>query len=346
MSDETNSAKRGGGFAWTLVLLLSAFGAGLVGSPWFETQVRSRLPAALGGGSSSTVVANLDTAKLAALEVRLTAAEQKPATPALPADVDARIAALEAGRTVEGAGAAALATDLGPLGSRVTAAEERLKVLEPAVQTATTAAAQIGAADARISALQTALADQSARLRAFAGLAPLRRALAAGTPASAYVDALAAAAPAGSGDITLLRAAAARPVTLAGLQRAYAQRRALVATTAGQAATKPEDSWLNTAMAQAKTLINQTNRAPAISDSVQRGETALRAGDVDAAITAVRSATGPNRDRFNDWLVDAERYTAARAALNRLETKLALSAAAPVTPAGTLPPAPPPLGAL
>jgi hypothetical protein len=349
MSDETyssNSGKRGGGFAWGLVLVLSAFGAGMIGSPWFEAQVRSRLPAAL-GGSSSAVVANLDTAKLAALEVRLAAAEQKPASTALPADVDARIAALEAGRTVEGAGAAALATDLGPLGSRVTATEERLKVLEPAVQTATTAAAQIGAADARISALQTALADQSARLQAFASLAPLRRAMAAGTPAGAYVDALAAAAPAGSGDITLMRSFAARPITLAGLQRAYAQRRALVATTAGQAATKADDSWLNTAMAQAKTLMNQANRAaPAVSDAVQRGEVALRAGDVDTAIAAVRAATGPNRDRFNDWLVDAERYTAAKAALNRLETKLALSAAAPVTPAGSLPATPPPTGAL
>jgi hypothetical protein len=242
---------------------------------------------------------------------------------------------------VEGAGAAALATDLGPLGNRVTATEERLKVLEPAVQTATIAAAQIGAADARISALQTALAEQSARLRAFASLTPLRRALATGTPATAYADALAAAAPAGSGDIALLRAVAARPITLTGLQRAYAQRRALVATTAGQAATKAEDSWLVTAMTQAKTLINQSNRsAPTASDGVQRGEAALRAGDVDGAIIAVRSATGANRDRFNDWLVDAERYTAARAALNRLETKLALSAPAPVTPPGSLPAAP------
>ncbi len=346
MSDDTYTTastsgtprKSAGGFAWSLVLLLGAFGAGLIGAPWFETQVRSRLPAALGGGAQVATSSNFDEAKLAALEARLLAAEQKPGGTALPADVDARIAALEAGRTVEGAGAAAIATDLGPLGNRMTAAEDRLKMLEPAVQTATTAAAQIGASEARISALQTALAEQSARLRAFASVAPLRRAMAAGTPAAAYVDALAAAVPAGSGDIALLRAAAARPLTLASLQKAYAQRRALIETTAGQAATKADASWLSTAMTQAKTLINQGNSGqPAASDAIVRGEAALKRGDVEAALLAVRSATGANRDRFNDWLVDAERYTAARAALNRLEIKLALSATAPVTPAGTLP---------
>ncbi len=342
MSDDTYTSptpKSGGRFAWSLVLLLGAFGAGLIGSPWFETQVRSRLPAALGGGAPQLATdTNFDEAKFAALEARLLATEQKSGGAALPPEADARIAALEAGRTVEGAGAAAIATDLGPLGNRMTAAEERLKVLEPAVQTATTAAAQIGATEARISTLQTALAEQSARLRAFASLAPLRRAMIAGTPAMAYVDALAAAVPAGSGDIALLRAAAAQPVTLATLQKAFAQRRALVETTAGQAATTADDSWLRTAMAQAKTLINQSSSGPpAASDALKRAQAALMRNDVDAAIVAVRSATGANRDRFNDWLADAERTTAARAALNRLEAKLALSPSAPVTPAGTLP---------
>jgi hypothetical protein len=54
MSDETYSSnirKSGGGFAWSLVFLLGAFGVGLIGSQWFETQVRSRLPAVLGGGT-------------------------------------------------------------------------------------------------------------------------------------------------------------------------------------------------------------------------------------------------------------------------------------------------------
>jgi hypothetical protein len=339
----TSAARKNGrGVAWSLVLLLGAFGAGLIGSPWFEAQVRSRLPAALGGGALPvTAASHFDDAKFAALEARLLAAEQKTGGAALPTDVDARIAALEAGRTVESAGAAAIATDLGPLGNRMTAAEERLKVLEPAVQTATTAAAQIGASEARISALQTAVAEQSARLKAFASLAPLRRAMAAGTPATAYVDALAAAVPAGSGDIALLRAAAARPITLEVLAKTFAQRRALTETTAGQAATKADDSWLGTAMAQAKTLISQGGgRQPATSDAIARAEAALKRQDVDAAVLAVRSATGASRDRFNDWLVDADRYTAARSALNRLETKLALSASAPVTPAGPLPATP------
>jgi hypothetical protein len=347
MTDDTytNPARKSGGrLGWGLALLLGAFGAGLIGSPWFEGQVRSRLPVALGGGSAKVSAANnIDAATVAALDARLLTLEQKPAGAALPTDIDARIAALEAGRTVEGAGAAALATDLGPLGNRVTAAEERLKVLEPAVQTATTAAAQIGASEARISALQSALAEQSTRLRAFASLTPLRRAQAAGAPVAAYVDALAAAVPAGSGDIALLRAAANRPVTLSSLQKAYAQRRALAETTAGRAQTTTGDSWLGTAMAQARALIDKGNTAPSVvaSDAILRGEAALRRGDVEAAVAALRSANTSNRDRFNDWLVDAERFSAARAALNRLETTLALSPTASVTPPGTLLPASP-----
>jgi hypothetical protein len=351
MTDDSYTSpapKRGNGFAWSLILLLGGFAAGMIGSPWFEAQVRTRLPASIGGSSPSAVTSSsIDTAKLAALEARLATAEQKPSSAALPADVAARIAALEAGRTVEGAGAAALATDLGPLGNRVGAVEERLKVLEPAVQTATTAAAQIGASEARISALQAAVADQSTRLRAFASLTPLRRALAAGAPAAAYVDALAAAVPAGSGDIALLRAAANRPVTLASLQKAYAQRRALVETTAGQAETTTSDSWLKTAMAQARSLMDSSSTATKLtaSDAIVRGEAALRRGDIDVAVAAVRSTSSTSRDRFNDWLVDAERFTAASKALNRIETTLALSATAPVTPSGTLPP-PPASGAL
>jgi hypothetical protein len=333
-------ARKGGGFAWTLALLLASFAAGMIGSPWFEKEVRSRLPAWAQTGAQPPAVSAGDSAKLAALEARIAAAEQTPAGAGLPADVAARIAALEATRTFEGAGAAAIATDLGPLGNRVTATEERLKVLEPAVQTATTAAAQIAAADARISALQTALAEQSARLRAFASLPPLRRALAAGAPAGAYVDALAAAVPAGSGDIALLRAAANRPLTLASLQRGFAQRQAIAATTAGKVATQSSDSWLETAMAQARALVGQGSAAKsavASSEAVGRAAAALKRGEVEVAMQQLRLAPPAQSQRFNDWLVDAERYVGARAALVRLETQLALSASAPVTPPGTLP---------
>ncbi len=339
--------RRGRGFVWSLVLLLGGFAGGMLGSPWFEQQVRTRLPDWAGGGVAQTT-STADSARFASLEARIAAAERAPLnTPALPADVAARISALEARRNVDGDGAATLAADLGPLGNRMTAVEERLKVLEPAVQTATTAAAQIGAADARISALQTALAEQSARLRAFASLAPLRRALNTGTPAAAYVDALAAAVPAGSGDISVLRAAAAHPITLIALQKAYAQRRALVETRAGQAETKSGDSWLSTAMSQARALISDSAaKSAAAGDAVVRGEAALRRGDVETAMRLVRAASSSEQQRFNDWLVDAERFIAVRAALIRIETSLALNATASVTPPGSLPPAPAGTGAL
>jgi hypothetical protein len=342
MTDDSyapHTPRKDGGFGWTLALLLGSFAAGMIGSPWFESQVRSRLPDWAQTGAAQNAAPASDGAKLAALEARLAAAEQKPASASLPADVAARIAALEANRTVEGAGAAALATDLGPLGSRMTAAEERLKVLEPAVQTATTAAAQIGASEARITALQSALAEQSARLRAFASLAPLRRALANGTAAGAYVDSLAAAVPAGSGDIALLRAAATRPVTLASLQRGYAQRQAITATTAGQANTQASDSWLQTAVAQARALVGQGNaKSPAArGETIARGAAALQRGDVDTAMRLVRSGTAAEQQRFSDWLVEAQRYVGVRAALVRIESELALSASASVTPPGALP---------
>jgi hypothetical protein len=337
MTDDTYATpkRKGGGFAWSLVLLLTGFAGGMLGSPWFESQVRGRLPAAL---QAEVPTAALDGAKLAALEARLVAAEQKPGSASLPADVAARLAALEANRMVEGAGAAALATDLDPLASRMSAIEERLKLLEPAVQTATTAAAQIGASEARISALQTAAAEHSARLRAFASLGPLRRALAAGTSATAYVEALAAAAPAESGDVALLRAAAARPITYAMLQRGFDQRQAIVATAAGQAETKTGDSWLSTAMAQARALVGQgTPQSLQASDAIALGHAALKRGDVEATMLLVRRASAAEQQRFNDWLVDAKRFTESSKALSRLETSLALSPTASITPPGLVP---------
>ena len=334
MTDPAESPRRGGRFGWTVALLALAFGAGMVGSPWFESQVRSRLPGWAGGGAAAVApTSGAAEAQVKALEARLAAIEQAPASGgAVPADMAARLAALEASRTVDGAGAATLASDLGPMNDRLAQIELRIRTLETAVQTANSAAAQVGAFQGQLMTLQSGSSEQAVRLRALANLVPLRRALEAGTPASDFVEAIATALPAGSGDVVALRQAAVQPLTLAQVQRDFRARQQGTART--EAAH--DESWLSTAMDQARSLIGGASAPSAAAESGALGQAQrlLNLGDVAGAARILR--TLKDRARYDSWLVLADRYVASRAALLRVETALARqapSALVPMTPA-------------
>ncbi|MGB3722030.1 MAG: hypothetical protein WA979_04340, partial [Pacificimonas sp.] len=76
------SAKRGGSlFPWVLVVALLSFSAGMIMNPWFEREVRTRLPGVAQEADLGAVSARLEQqqSNLTQLDTRVAALEQRPA---------------------------------------------------------------------------------------------------------------------------------------------------------------------------------------------------------------------------------------------------------------------------
>ena len=332
MTDDLNQPKRRSGLQGWLLVALLAFLGGMLGSPWLEARVRGALPQ--WAQPAAPAKAATDNASAKALEARIAAMETRPGN-ALPADIAARLAALEAGRTADGAGAATLASDLGPMSDRLGQLEVRISALESAVRSATQAATQVQGFQGQLMTLQSGSTEQALRLRALASLVPLRRSLDAGVEGGEFVDAVAQALPAGSGDVVALRALAGRPVTLAGLQRSFAkldQQRNELVSSAPQS-----QSWLDTAIGQARSLISAKARRSAeyAAAPLDAARAALSVGNVAAASRQL--ATLADHQRYAQWLEEAARFEAGRAALARVETALARQPPAALVPMAPAP---------
>jgi hypothetical protein len=262
---------------------------------------------------------------LAALEARLARLEQRPAA-AMPTGqapdlgpLTARVAALEQRQV----------PNLGPLESRIAAVEAR----PPAdSQMAGRIDALSARADALETALRTAQSDLTRRLDADdARIATAERnasqisALADRVGRAARGQAAELALNAGQklGDIpgappALARFAAAPPPTEAALKLAFppAAREALAA------ARPPTEGkpllarlWAET---QDLVTVRQGDRVlvgdPA-AGVLERGRTALDAGDLAGAVAAVGALTGAPAQAMAGWLADARALLEARAAL-------------------------------
>lgn len=318
--------------AWSLVLVLLGTSLGMAGSPWFETQVRSRL---LGLKPSAEYSTTANMAQLKAMEARVTALAQKPEV-ALRTDFAARLAALESKLRVGHTGDSDLASDQDPMNDRLGQLEIRTRTVETAVRDAMAAAAQLNSFELRLTTLQSALADQAARLRAYANLIPLRHAINTGQAMDVYLDAIAAALPPGSGDIAALRRQSAQPITRAALLAQFDRTRAGLTQ---QQTPHPSNSWLNTALIQARTLVSPQARIPS-SAALATARNAVAAGDIATAQNALKQASATEQQALSTWRRDAQRYLDTQAALTRLELRLAQQPAPSVLPSMTMAPAP------
>ncbi len=330
-------------FGWGLSALLLAFSGGLIANPWFETQVRSRLPDALQGPRTGTVADAGLAAKLAALENRVTAVEARPGA-ALPGDVAGRIAALEARTTVGTPGAAATATDIGPLDQRLATVEGRIATAESAAQGAVQAAQTVQTAivglDSRVAAAQTKSDRDSVTLRAMAASLALRPTIEQGRPLGALDDTVALLVGANAPDMITLRRIERGGPTLISLRQSFqALRPGLVTTTEDASGT-----LLDKAMTQLRALVvvkrtgdvgNPTNRTPDMM--LPLIDERLARGDIAGAVAAVRLLPSAARDRAAAWTAQAEAYIATRAALGRIEAQT-------IDAATRIAAAPPPLG--
>lgn len=313
--NRSTKSSRPGQLPWVIAGLLSAFLAGMIGSPWLESRVRAALPVSLRPKEH----ADLDTtlmARAAALESRLQALEARPLGNDA-ADLTAKVAALEAHQQSDTSGAAKVANDLGPLGQRVDTLELRLTTAEQAAHAATSAAAQIPSLQNQVLAMSTAVTQLALHQRALASLPLLRRALENGQPIESYLALIAPMLTPNNPDLVQLRQLTPVP-TLATLQNDLSR----LGRTTGGALSTSASAWLENAMSTVRNLV-QVKRGDAVNqpsegnNPVQDAQGRLRLGDVDGAVILIKQSTPSDQQRL--WLQAAARFQLARKTLGHLE---------------------------
>jgi hypothetical protein len=256
-----------------------------------------------------------------AIDARLTRLEQRPAPPGLAppglaatdlAPLQARVAALEQ-RPAPGGGAAspvAVAPDLGPLQARIAALEQRAPVAT-APNSNDSLTQRLAAEEGRLAALETAARDPAQladRINRIARIQAAFAALSVGQP----LGTLPGAPPA------LARYAVAAPPTEAALRLAFP-----AAVQAALAAGQPppgEKPFLRRIWAEAQDLVTVRQGEHVLIGDPAAGvlahaRTALDAGDLVGAASAVASVSGPAAQALAPWLDQARGLLAARAAL-------------------------------
>ncbi|MBV9247674.1 MAG: hypothetical protein JO227_00300 [Acetobacteraceae bacterium] len=277
-----------------------------------------------------------DAQRLEALSERVARVEEQPHPaadlPALSAQVDAlaeRVDTLEK-RPVQ---------DLQPLENRIAALEQRpapdLRPLEARIAALEQRPAgdpelhhQLDTVTARVNGLagqdQTSTQETAKRLDAVEAHLSALEHVSSSADRVARVEAAEAALAAGQklGEIpgappALARFASTPPPTEAALRLAFpkAEQAALAAST--PAAGKPLLARM-LARAQELLIVRQGDHVlvgnPA-AGVLARAQEALDAGDLNGAIAAVESLTGPPRQAMDGWLADAKALADARAAL-------------------------------
>ena len=243
---------------WAIAAIVIAFALGLIANPWFEREVRSRLPGALSGSPDAVALATLQ-ARVAALE-QLSHGEA--ADPARLSRVEDRVDTLDSTRDHTDEKLAQINAGLGVVAAKVDATAER--------------------ADAAL----TNASEGVERAQALLLVATVRRAVESGARLGALEPALRAAFPSQSDAVNAIAAAA--PVTLARLRADFPKL---------QPAPPPAArSWWGSVRQGLGSLVELRRAdAPQAAGPAARPLAAqkLAAGDVPGAIAALGSSANP-----------------------------------------------------
>jgi hypothetical protein len=284
---------------WVIGGAAVVFSLGMIGSPWFESQVRRQMPAPFQQAQVAASDPRFDAleARVRALETSPSAASGAPVAAASPttAGIEGRIAALEAQ-------AAALQGNDSSLVNRLGQVSEDLARTSGAV----------------------AAGDRQVRDLFLLGVA--RRLVELGRPLGRVETLLAERF--GTVDAPAVEALAAWsrvPQTRGTLMsRLETLDVAMIETEASGT------SWWDRLKVRLSGLVtvqrSGTGPTPPDLGAVPAARKALEAGDLDVAAARIEQApAGPARDQ---WLADARALAAAEAALDRLETQLLADAVA------------------
>lgn len=280
---------------WVLAGIATAFAIGMIGSPWFEAQVRSQFPASLQQAPGAA------DPRVDALAARVSALEAQAGRPALAApapggaDLAGRVAALEAAAATLQGNDRSLVTQLGQVSQEIDRASD------------------------------TAMASDR-QVRDLFLLAVARRLVELGRPLGRVESLLnerfgAADTPA----IEALAAWSRVPQTRASLLG-----RLDTLDVAMLESDAPDATWWERLKARLSGLVtvHREGVEPVGPDlgAVPAARKALEGGDLEVAVARLdRAPEGPARDQ---WLADARALLAAEAALDRLEGQLLAEAVA------------------
>ena len=319
-----------------LLLLLIAAGAGVAGARYWDSLLFSALNTRIQAleARSGTIdvkslkerVTKLETnertmqAALAAGSIGTKLAADAPAlvpgATALPADIAARLAALET--------KSAKADDL-------KAAKDTLDKL----------AATVGAVDTRLTKLESSdLLELARRASLATAVANLTRAAQGSAPFKAEFDIVAAMIP---GDPRLAEVAPLADTglpTTGTLLAAFGNSAAAAidAENAAKGTTWWDKLWSHFASLVSTRPIGEV-QGFSTEARIARGEVRLKAGDLAAAVKELSGISGPARDALAGWLDEAKARVHLEAALADVNTRAieALQAPAPAAPKPPIP---------
>lgn len=307
---------------WILVAALAAFSLGLIANPWFEENVRSRLP----GAFAMTEQTDMNVA----VDQRLT--DQSETIDAL----ERRVASLEALSASETKAQPALndepltglAEQQGGVGEdRVAALETRI---ESVAQTQLQLSQQVDRVVAGFSGLDTrttaslkSVADEAARAQEVLLVTAARRSIETGQslgPLEAAIRRRFGERHPEASD-AVIRLSHSR-ITIPTLEEAFNQLKpSLLKATENDEATDPGIlDRVASALGAVVRVRGETQAGPAAPEAIiSRAEQALRRGDLRSSISHITRLPARSRSVADAWLDRARVYLTGMQALSRLD---------------------------
>ncbi len=281
--------------AWLIAAALFVFLIGMIANPWFENNVRSKLPFARGAATAP--------ADVAVLQARIAQLESRAPPPAAPSE---RLARTEA--KIE------TSTD------QIARDAQRIDRLTGDVATLSATIAADRASQQAATVTATAAAD---RAHSMLTLVLVRRAIDNGRTLGPLDAALRQSFQARYPQaVTQVVALGNAPVTLATLRHGFVQMRVAIGA---RPAASDRQSWWDTLT----TTIADAVSRPATDGPTDLAAAALARGDIAAAASQLRRLPTPRAAALSVWLDAADRWRAGDAALATLETATLLAPALP-----------------
>ncbi len=276
---------------WVVAGGLFVFSAGMIANPWFEANVRQRLPFAGTPQAAAPDVTALNK-QLADIEARADTAEDAAPPSERLARTEAKVETSTDQLAREADRIDRLTGEVASLAARLDADRARDEA----------AAGQVAAAAARSEAMLVVILARRAveQGRPLGAIDPvLRRAFDA-----RYPEAVAAVAALG-----------AAPVSMARLELDFAALRSVLG--AGTAAPGARQGWWDTLKQSVRAMV--TRDEPGVAAPAAAAAAALARGDVRAAANHLRRLPAPRPAGVDRWLANADRLATGSAALAILE---------------------------
>lgn len=332
IDDETREAPRPrSAVPWVLVAGLVLFAAGLLLSPWFETNVRTRLPGVLQRPDVESIAARVEreAGAINALEARVTALETRPAASAPLGDAATTPALNDP---------LPLALGTGPSSERLARLEARIEALDRGQAQASTrldnVSAELAGLNVKIGQVGgnaersiAAAAESAEKARGVLLVTAARRAAEQGQSLAVLAPALRRHFAAADADAVerLLTASPGAP-TLPVLRQRFARIRPQLAESA--APEKPDTLWEQIKSGVAS-LVQVREKGAAAARTANEARladmaTRLSQGDVAGALLAMQRLPARTQQLARQWRLSAEAYAGTYGALQQLEASVLL----------------------